>query len=64
MSQLKNRIEALKRNVEQAQKKDALAERERQQLEMGLRNKERKQMSRMTQEEKKLQEVEEKRIRV
>jgi hypothetical protein len=40
MSQLKNRIEALKRNVETAQKKEILAERERTILEQGMRNKE------------------------
>ena len=51
MSQLKNRIEALKRNVEAAQKKEVLAERERSQLELSMRNKEQKTMARLALEE-------------
>lgn len=47
MQQLKNRIEALKRNVEKAQKEEMKADRERSQLEAGIRNKEKKQMHRM-----------------
>ena len=40
MTQLRHRIDALKRNVELAQKKEAQAERERQQLELAMHNKE------------------------
>ena len=42
MEQLKHRIEALKRNVEQAQKKEVQAERQRKMLQDGIRNKEQK----------------------
>ena len=40
MEQLKHRIDALKRNVENVQKTQAKDERSRQQIEMAIRNKE------------------------
>ena len=52
MEQLKHRIDALKRNVEQAQKKEAIAEKQRNTIEQGIRNKEEKSFARMALEEK------------
>jgi len=57
MNQLRTRIDALKRNVEIAQKKEAQAERERLLLEQGIRNKEQKQMARMALEEDRQRKV-------
>ena len=59
MTQLRNRIDALKRNVELAQKKEAQAERERQQLELAMHNKEQKNLARMALEEDRQRKVQE-----
>ena len=64
MEQLKHRIDALKRNVETTQKKEALVERHRQQLEQGIHNKEQKNLAKIGREEKLQQQLEEKRERV
>ena len=64
MEQLKHRIDALKRNVEQAQKKEMQAERQRNAVEMGIRNKEEKSFARMALEEKRQNAVLEKKMRV
>ena len=59
MTQLRHRIDALKRNVELAQKKEAQAERERQQLELAMHNKEQKNLARMALEEDRQRKVQE-----
>lgn len=64
MEQLKHRIDALKRNVETTQKKEALVERHRQQLEQGIHNKEQKNLAKMNREERLQQQLEDKRERV
>ena len=51
MNQLKNRIQALKRNVDAAQKKEEQAEKERLQLELNMRNKNDKELAKYALEE-------------
>ena len=59
MSQLKNRINALKRNVDAAQKKEEQAEKERLQLELNMRNKNDKELAKYALEETRQKQVEE-----
>lgn len=58
MEQLKHRIDALKRNVQQVQKEQANAERHRSVLEDGVRNKERKVISKIDLAEERRNQVE------
>ena len=59
MVQLKNRIAALKRNVDAAQKKEEQAEKERLQLELNMRNKNEKELAKYALEENRQKQVEE-----
>jgi len=60
MEQLKNRIEALKRNADAIQKKEELEAKHREVVEQGIRNKEQKEMGKMALEERRQREVQEK----
>ena len=57
MEQLKNRIEALKRNADAIQKKEELEAKHREVVEQGIRNKEQKEMGKMALEERRQREV-------